>query len=1727
MNVLLIHQGVRDAHVFVQSVNPNTRAIVYHDQTDLLAELTGPIQQMGIVFIKGMTFMGKPFDEQVDLLNAAIAQCQIQRIDFLACQTLPDWADFYAKLNTVVGASSDLTGNLKYGGNWIMESTGQDIESVYFTDSIEYYKYLLDFGGSELTYVIKEDTKLYMKGFNRENQQGIDNKLLIRGFTPVNITLDASAKIVAHESSSYILTNNKIYVAGDEGPNDMRALSTHPDVISNVDPAFKQIFNRNTTGRFIEIPTGVVGFTAIQDIAVNRYGCMILIDFVPYFISHLPGVRATNDRFTKIDILDSSGTIITATKLWGSNSRYFALTSDGLYGVGHGSYGALGPHADTLTWKKIPLPSSPSGIITEISSSEDGVLMIMDGILYMLGYNGTRRFGEPAQVEVNVFTKVKYNNVDTSGVTHVSMYNSAVMYVMNGKIYKNNVEVTLPSSAIGGTIEKISTGIDHFLMVISGRLYGMGATTFCQLGATNRVMRSGLSSPDIVTPTELLMNGSSISPTSILATPFSGSFIVVNGILYAMGRNPYGALGIPLIMRTDTLTPVQYNGQDITGVTKAYSLNTKTILAAGGEIYVAGSAADGALGIPHFFIAWQKPEVFITEAFMKPVLPAGSSGPIQYVRVGTGNSVYFVRGGKVYGTGNETLVGSTTFIELPLPAGVTGTIDGFEAGSGFIVMIIGGKLYGKGINNNHCLGRNDTSRVTTISSCDRIVGNSSDFITQNVIMVSCTQWYDARDYTIFVQKDPATNLYTLYGLGDTYGLFNRISFPSGVPITSTIDYIASGQNYSMVIFGGRLYRLKNGGWTGPLQLGGAVITNAKEVSCGRGQDVPISSDKVLIGSNLYARGQNLYQEIAPTGVDLDWTFITDGLAGGSVTIESVSRMTGTTDTQITITGTLLNTVTSIVLDPDTTATVSAGAVSCEILAGRTATSITFKLPAGNGTKKIKLVTADKTYLVTGSFAYRNPIVVNSLSSYTGTKGKIVTIRASDMSDLKYVKFNGVSTTAFSRISATEYTVIVPESTSGAVILEDVYTVESIPPMGFGYQNAALVNGFVSPATSNSAATITGSVGDRLVLTGSNLSNTKTVYFGNTVATLVSAVSDNIVVTVPVEIGTVNIQAYDDNNNMTVCAKPFVYQLEAVVQGAVQAIVQASTIDASGQKYYSILEGTNYFVVKYISDTSYNKLYSNALQPIRGIACSGTTLYLCDPSNNRIQSIPTTTTTMLTVATPVLTRVTMVPEAIKAKDAKLWIVCTNTGVSTNDAIVILDGSVTAQTYASFAGYSLQGIAYNPNVSDTTLYVSTVNYVQPNKVLTAGTGQVFKTNATGGNVLPFIQGLTNPIDLTFSNGYLVVDGIINIYSPSGALVSTLNTPANSIITEVRLGQQVVSFTTADGDGTTVNELAMPPYIESQFQLTSAYSPNKGPKGTMVTIVGYNMSAEGITSIRIRDSSNNLIEPLTTSITTNVIVLRMPDKPASGTEVSIVVTPVTGSPQVYAFSYQSPDLVNIIPLYKGETKYYHFTGHNLLNIQYVEFVNNTTDVLSANKIPVRDVTDTSFDCTIEEIQLNTTRCLLLDAFGAVTIEDANYFSLSSETCFIGGTPVMTDQGEVPIDKLDSSYTIDQREILAITKTRYNKDSLILLEKDCLKKNYPTRDTVITHKHKIYYKGKMKRAESFIGKRDGVKVIPYKNQYLYNVLLRTHEVMRVNGLVCETLYPKNPIAKFFSSEV
>jgi hypothetical protein len=134
----------------------------------------------------------------------------------------------------------------------------------------------------------------------------------------------------------------------------------------------------------------------------------------------------------------------------------------------------------------------------------------------------------------------------------------------------------------------------------------------------------------------------------------------------------------------------------------------------------------------------------------------------------------------------------------------------------------------------------------------------------------------------------------------------------------------------------------------------------------------------------------------------------------------------------------------------------------------------------------------------------------------------------------------------------------------------------------------------------------------------------------------------------------------------------------------------------------------------------------------------------------------------------------------------------------------------------------------------------------------------------------------------------------------------------------------------------------------------------------------------------------------------------------------------------------------------------------------------------------------------------------------------------CFLAGTPIQTDQGKVDIERINiNKHTIGKNKIIAITKTKNEvEDSLVFFEKNSIAKNYPKKDTIISRRHKILYKGVFKDAEKYINETT-IYEIKYNNEVLYNVLLDTHSIMKVNNLICETLHPENKVALFYKEKI
>jgi hypothetical protein len=134
-------------------------------------------------------------------------------------------------------------------------------------------------------------------------------------------------------------------------------------------------------------------------------------------------------------------------------------------------------------------------------------------------------------------------------------------------------------------------------------------------------------------------------------------------------------------------------------------------------------------------------------------------------------------------------------------------------------------------------------------------------------------------------------------------------------------------------------------------------------------------------------------------------------------------------------------------------------------------------------------------------------------------------------------------------------------------------------------------------------------------------------------------------------------------------------------------------------------------------------------------------------------------------------------------------------------------------------------------------------------------------------------------------------------------------------------------------------------------------------------------------------------------------------------------------------------------------------------------------------------------------------------------------SNICFPAGTPVQTDQGIVNIEKLDKfKHTIQGERILHVTKTVTIDPYLIYFNKHSICKNSPMKTTIMTKDHKIMFEGKMVPSYRLLDYSSEIKKVKYSGEVLYNVLLHTHGIIHVNGLLCETLDPENIIAKLYT---
>ena len=187
-NLLLVDKTVLNYQLFVDSCNNSTYPLVYNFtyKSDLILNYIiksfSNISRIAVV-CHGQENVSKfldnePFDSKsnFDFIKKVIANFNIKNIDFLGCNTLKysSWTDYYNKLNSetgiTVGASNDNTGNIKYGGDWVLESTGNDVKLTYWTNLIDNYSELLALPNNIITSGNYTDDQGIIYTYNTDNK---------------------------------------------------------------------------------------------------------------------------------------------------------------------------------------------------------------------------------------------------------------------------------------------------------------------------------------------------------------------------------------------------------------------------------------------------------------------------------------------------------------------------------------------------------------------------------------------------------------------------------------------------------------------------------------------------------------------------------------------------------------------------------------------------------------------------------------------------------------------------------------------------------------------------------------------------------------------------------------------------------------------------------------------------------------------------------------------------------------------------------------------------------------------------------------------------------------------------------------------------------------------------------------------------------------------------------------------------------------------------------------------------------------------------------------------------------------------------------------------------------------------------------------------------------------------------------------------------------------------
>jgi alpha-tubulin suppressor-like RCC1 family protein len=578
-NAILIDNNVREYHNLSAAVGYETLVIVYSYETpksDILAKLqtnfpNNNIERIAICshecekrFLQNETFFdasvvqvpnpnfnngvqeegeeqivepefinqdnGFLSNDNTQFIIQLVDQYNVQKLDYLACSSLnyEEWKDYYnfietnTSSNVVIGASDDKTGNIKHGGDWLLENTNENIKSIYFDESIEYYKYLFS-------------TTLYATGYNGFYNLGLGNNTNQNKFTPITINIPTTKKIKMVAGGYY----DFVIILLDDGT--MMGCGRNDD-------GQLGLGNNTTQSTFQPIPLS----EKVNYVSCGDQHTLIILDngkvmSVGRNTSGQLGLNYNNpNKHNTFQYVTHNMPNSRPIQVVAARHNSFILFENGkVYSCGHNNLGQLGHNDTTTKYKFTQITQIYAGNwntnykAIHISSGWEHTGLLDDqGQVYTCGYNNRGQLGHKNNTQYIYFKKIDY------------YYDGLI-------------------STTGVKFKQISCGYDYtFILRDDGKLFSCGYNQYGQLGHNNN---------SIYNYPKYVDQGSidNENITQIFCFFDRTSFALQdNGKIWNCGYNNYGQLGHNNTTNLNSFTTVTQN-----------SIHTKNIVHITGSKY--------------------------------------------------------------------------------------------------------------------------------------------------------------------------------------------------------------------------------------------------------------------------------------------------------------------------------------------------------------------------------------------------------------------------------------------------------------------------------------------------------------------------------------------------------------------------------------------------------------------------------------------------------------------------------------------------------------------------------------------------------------------------------------------------------------------------------------------------------------------------------------------------------------------------------------------------------------------------------------------------------------------------------------------------------------------------------------------------------------------------------------------------------------------------------------